>query len=147
MEKIGFIYLIKYLSFFVSDIETFHSEFTFKVSLAVEERSNSQKFVMKHCHWSFLSYVDRSSSDYLGLFLERKDRAEDLTVKLNYSFKMISSTDKTHDIDQKLSRDTFLPDQGWGHQKYVKLSDLKDKNKGLMTNGNITVQLDATFVE
>lgn len=72
------MYLIKHLSFFISDTETFHSEFTFKAPLTVGQRIRSQIFVMKKFLWYLTSDVSAESSDYLGVFLQRGDKAEGL---------------------------------------------------------------------
>lgn len=83
------------MSFFVLDTETFHSEFALEAPLTVGPRSNSYTFVMKNCHWYITSYVSKKTSDYLGIYLQREDEAGDLTIKMNYYLKLISSTDKT----------------------------------------------------
>lgn len=83
------------MSFFVLDTETFHSEFALEAPLTVGPRSNSYTFVMKNCHWYITSYVSKETSDYLGIYLQREDEAGDLTIKMNYYLKLISSTDKT----------------------------------------------------
>lgn len=105
---------------------------------------NSHSFVMKNRHWIISIYVIEKIPDYLGIFLQLEDKAEDLIVKVNFSLQLISYKDSKKNISRGPWTDVFPSTRSLGWP-FIKLSDLKDVNKGYLTNGNVTVKLDATF--
>lgn len=69
-------------------------------------------------------------------------------LNVRYSFKMISSINKDHDILVGPFTNKFtLTANSWGSPNVLSLTHLKDENEGLLENGMIKLKLDVTFVE
>lgn len=103
---------------------------------------------MKNVAWNI--YVLKSSIKDFGLFLECNDESDSFEHTVRYSFKLISSVGKTQDVFKGIKIDTFsqgVNERDWGWSDFVSLSVLNDTRSGLLTNGKITVQVYAIFVE
>lgn len=131
------------MSFFVSD--TFRMELSWKPPMAPGENMDSGTFLMKNHYWHIKSFVKEEKPGYLQAYLHCEETSDLYEIKVNFSFKLISAIGKDHDILRGPSTYTFTCTLGRGWSNLVSLSDLKDKEKGLMKSGYITLQLDATF--
>lgn len=134
-------------SFFVSGTESFHSEIRMKLGLTTGERVYSDKFYMNNVPWRISAAVTSENSDFLGIFL-RCDEKVGSQLKVNVTLNLTSTADKEHEISNNGITSKFTVEKkGWGWPKFVTLSDLEDKKKGLMINGVIVVKISVQFVQ
>lgn len=92
--------------------------------------------------------LKKNKTAYLGIFLYCVDKNVPFEHKVNYSFKLVSSVDKSHDIVQGPSTQTFTSNKdNWGVSNFVRLDDFTNKEKGLVINGTVKVQVQVKFVD
>lgn len=102
---------------------------------------------MKSVPWYISAEVLEKNPDHLGLFLGRGEYDKSIS-KVNYSLMLISNIDKKFEISYPTTTRVFTKkNETWGWPKFVKFSDLIAKEKGLLTDGKITVKVSAKFVE
>lgn len=118
-----------------------------KAALTVGQILRSATFLMKKIQWFISIEVSRDHPDYLGIFLYRNEKAELPRIKVNFSLKLTSNDDEEQDISKGPATNLFISNDGYGWPEFVKLSDLKDKTKGLMVDGKVTVKVTASFVK
>lgn len=136
---------------FVLDTEIFHCEFSLKAPLNSEKAVKSDKFFMNNFRWFIcakISAVD-NLGDCLGIFLYRAEKTESSNVKIKFSMRVVSNDNKIDNVSRGPAINSFPwnDSYGFGWNPFVKVSDLTDVRKGYLTNGNITVKFDATFVK
>lgn len=102
---------------------------------------------MKNIPWYILAEVSEEKPDHVGIFLGCNG-CDELTSKVNFSLRLISLIEKKYEISCPATTHFFTKKlKTWGWSQFVKLSELNDKEKGLLTDGEIRVKLSATFVE
>lgn len=94
--------------------------------------------------------LKKNNTAYVGFFLYCLDKNVPFEHKVNYGFKLISSVDKSHDVVHGPSTRTFTSNAGsnnWGVPCFLRFDDLNDKEKGLVMNGTVKIEVQVKFVD
>lgn len=139
-------------SFSVLDKHYYSKTFVLKVPSKPSDEY-SELFVMNNVSWKIYASLRSKNLRHLGLYLECHDD-DNIPVKhtVDYNFKLISGIDQIHDFKENSTRVTFNltkddKNPAWGWPKFVSFDELNDNERGLITNGKITVQLNLQFLD
>jgi hypothetical protein len=108
------------------------------------DQAESQRFWFGGAEWHFTTEKS-ADDDYLGVFLSLTQDQAGLSVKLkSYKFVVVDQEDETFNIEKSSVPKVFSYAQGWGFQKFVKLSELKRGDRSYLRTNMLVLRLEMT---
>ena len=107
------------------------------------DQAESQRFWFGGAEWYFST--EKQDDDYLGVYLSLAHDIAGLSIKLkSYKFIVVDQEDETFNSEKSSVPKVFSYSQGWGFQRFIKLSELKRGDRSYLRTNRLVFRLEMT---
>lgn len=137
-----YLYFVIKFFLFVLGRDSYRNRFVLKIPSTF----NEVRFYWNNIAWKMITKcIIEDKITWLGFYLYRENIP--IIHQVVFSFKVISSIDESHNESSTDITHSFSPKNiVIGFPKFITLYKLSDGCRGLVTNGTVTVELNARFV-
>ena len=105
------------------------------------DQAESQRFWFGGAEWFFST--EKQDDDHLGVFLSLAHDIPGLSIKLkSYKFIVVDQEDETYNAEKSSVPKVFSYSQGWGFQRFIKLSELKRGDRSYLRTNRLVLRLE-----
>lgn len=107
------------------------------------DQAESQRFWFGGAEWYFTT--EKQDDDHLGVYLSLAHDIAGLSVKLkSYKFVVVDQEDEAFNSEKSSVPKVFSFTQGWGFQRFIKLSELKRGDRSYLRTNRLVIRLEMT---
>lgn len=128
-------------------LNSFEGTFSLKVPLSVREVSYKTFFIRKLPFMIIAEYYEDIEAQYLQLSIKCCDANKPYVHEVQYTLNMVSSNGTKCEISEKSTRTFSSKMNGLGFVQQFDMINVADKDRDLITDGEIKVNVDAEFIE
>lgn len=108
--------------------------------------TKTKQFRMKQVSWFVTVTWAKKDCCYLGIYLNCSAAVFSRRLNVDFMLTLISHIDKKYNVTRSFRHDFRTSDKSVGARNFVCVNDLDNERKGLLKNGQMTVELVATFI-